>query len=153
VSTPFLSVLRVWTAAPTNASVAAIVVTLVVGLACGGGGGGGGGSNAPAPYVPPPPPPPAPSFQLTDQKLVDCSTLMDVCYSVACEVANTGNGSGTAMVTFHLSQGNDITAEESKLVMPNERVKFNHKFPEARLGGGQISGYCTVEEEPSWGGE
>ncbi len=92
------------------------------------------------------PPAPQPVFQLTDSKLVDCSSIFDVCYAVQCEVVNVGDAAGNALVTYSITQsGNMTTAEDSKYILPNERMKFYHKFPEARLTGGDVYGNCVLQ--------
>ena len=81
----------------------------------------------------------------------DCSTLLDFCVTVSCEVKNVGGGSGTPVVTANVITGEKTFSERvyTYEMEAGSTASFSHDFEEVSLFGASFSEnmvHCSVEE-------
>ena len=81
----------------------------------------------------------------------DCSTLLDFCVTVSCEVKNVGGGTGTPVVTANVITGKKAFSERvyTYEMEAGSTASFSHDFEEVSLFGAAFSENmvnCVVEQ-------
>jgi hypothetical protein len=92
-----------------------------------------------------------PEWSVSNLQVDDsCSSMMDYCVSVACDVASTAGKEQRGTVTFTVTQdGKDLKKHEALTLSGGQRQTITNTFKEASLFGAAPRGMCEVAYEGS----